>query len=574
MSAEKQDMSFRRLAMLERHIKIPRSFLFLAGALIALLLAGLVYALTDNLYTDLEEFNLVATVVRNNYVEEINPENLVKAGITGMLSILDPYSEYLDPKQQSALMEDTRGQFEGLGIEIAIKDGWLTVISPLEDTPAERLGIQAGDRITRIEGVSTEGITAEEAVSKLRGKKGTVVHITIEREGIKKPMEYAVERDVISIRAVPYYGLAAEGIGYVRLNRFSDLAADEVKEAVSELKRQNVTSMILDLRGNPGGLLSQAVDVAGVFLGGNELVVSTKGRVKNQNQEFYSLGQPLFPDLPLVVLVDQGSASGAEIVAGAIQDWDRGLLVGDTTFGKGLVQNVIQLSDGSGLKLTTAKYLMPSGRSIQRPEDLKADSAFAESDSEPKVQAPDSTETRQKFFTKGGRVVYGGGGVAPDVYVPYERLSPLEYSLLAKRSFLGFAVHYAAGHPDLPKDFQVDDAMFSQFEDYLKSQKFEYQTSSEYELDKLKQAVKEEERSDALNRQIAELEKTLEADKQNDFQRYGEYIKSEIKENLLVKLYGPNAKYQGVWFTSHPQIVKAIQILSHAGEYQSLLSAR
>jgi len=560
--------------MLERYIKIPRSFLFLGVALIALLLAGLVYALTDNLYTDLEEFNLVATVVRNNYVEEVNSENLIRAGITGMLSILDPYSEYLDPKQQSALMEDTRGQFEGLGIEIAIKDGWLTVISPLEDTPAERMGIQAGDRITRIEGVSTEGITADEAVKKLRGKKGTVVHITIEREGIKEPMEYAVERDVISIRAVPYYGLAADGIGYVRLNRFSDLAADELKEAVGELQRRNVKSMILDLRGNPGGLLTQAVDVAGVFLGLNQLVVSTKGRVKNQNQEFYSSQQPLFPDLPLVVLVDQGSASGAEIVAGAIQDWDRGLLVGDTTFGKGLVQNVIQLSDGSGLKLTTAKYLMPSGRSIQRPEDLKFDSVLAENVSQPEAAAADSSGTKEKFFTKGGRVVYGGGGVAPDVYVPYEKLSPLEYNLLAKRSFLGFAVHYAAGHPDLPKDFEVNDAMFSEFEDYLKSQKFDYQTSSEYELEKLKQAITEEKRSDALSRQIADLEKTLKEDKQNDIRRFGPYIKSEIKENLLVKLYGQNAKYEEVWFKTHPQIVRAIQILSDAKEYKSLLSAR
>jgi carboxyl-terminal processing protease len=248
--------------------------------------------------------------------------------------------------------------------------------------------------------------------------------------------------------------------------------------------------------------------------------------------------------------------------------------VGDTTFGKGLVQNVIQLSDGSGLKLTTAKYLMPSGRSIQRPEDLKFDSVLAENVSQPEAAAPDSSGTKEKFFTKGGRVVYGGGGVAPDVYVPYEKLSPLEYSLLAKRSFLGFAVHYAASHPDLPRDFAVSDAMFSEFQDYLKSQKFEYQTSSEYELDKLKQAIKEEERSDALNRQIAELEKSLGADKQNDFRRFGSYIRSEIKENLLIKLYGPNAKYEGVWFTTHPQILKAIQILSDAGEYKSLLSAR
>jgi len=207
--------------MLGEYMKIKKGALFLGVSIIGLLIGGLVYALTDNLYANLEEFSQVASVVNSHYVEDIDSEDLIKAGIKGMLKTLDPYSEYLDPKQYHALLEDTHGQFEGLGIEIAIKDGWLTVISPLEDTPAERMGIQAGDRIVKIEGVSTKGITVEVAVKKLRGKKGTVVHITIEREGIGEPMEYAIQRDVISIRAVPYYGVAGEGIGYVRLNRFS-----------------------------------------------------------------------------------------------------------------------------------------------------------------------------------------------------------------------------------------------------------------------------------------------------------------------------------------------------------------
>ncbi len=560
--------------MLENHIRIPKSALLFGVALICILLAGLVYALTDNFHANLEELSLVASVVNSNYMEDIDSQDLIKAGIVGMLSSLDPYSEYLDPQQQSALMDDTQGQFEGLGIEIAIKDGWLTVISPLEDTPAERMGIQAGDRITEIEGVSTEGISVEDAVTKLRGRKGTVVRVTIEREGIKEPMEYAIERDVISIRAVPYYGSAGEGIGYVRLNRFSNLAADELKEAVSDLRNQGIRSLILDLRGNPGGLLSQAVDVAGVFLKPNRLVVETKGKVRSQNQQFYSSGEPLLADLPLVVLVDQGSASGAEIVAGAIQDWDRGLVVGDTTFGKGLVQNVILLKDGSGLKLTTAKYLMPSGRSIQRPEDLKGALVSPEDDSRPESEIPDSARVKQKFFTQGGRVVYSGGGVAPDVFVPYEKLSPLEYNLLAKRAFFGFAVHYAAGHPDIPKDFEVDEAIFSEFRNYLKSEGFDYQTSSEFELERLKEAVTEEKRSETIDRQIEQLEKLLKAEKKNDFEQSKQYIESEIKENVLVKLYGQNSKYEEVWFKTHPQIVRAIRILSDAKEYETLLSAR
>ncbi|MCK4404393.1 MAG: S41 family peptidase [candidate division Zixibacteria bacterium] len=555
-------------------MKIKKGALFLGVAIIGLLIGGLVYALTDNLYANLEEFSQVASVVNSHYVEDVDSEDLIKAGIKGMLKTLDPYSEYLDPKQYHALLEDTHGQFEGLGIEIAIKDGWLTVISPLEDTPAERMGIQAGDRIVKIEGVSTKGITVEEAVAKLRGKKGTVVHITIEREGIGEPMEYAIQRDVISIRAVPYYGVAGEGIGYVRLNRFSDISADELKEAVSELLRENIKGLILDLRGNPGGLLTQAVAVASVFLEPDKLVVETKGKVKSQNKEFHSFGKPLYPELPLAVLVDEGSASGSEIVAGAIQDWDRGIIIGDTTFGKGLVQNVIRLKDGSGLKLTTAKYYIPSGRSIQKPEDLQSMIASLEEDSEERSGDSDSTRIRQKFFTKGGRVVYGDGGIAPDVVVPYEDLLPLEYNLLAKLSFFDFAVHYTATHPKLSRDFKVDEAMLSEFKQFLKTKEFNYQTSSELELEKLKEAIEEEKRSGSIIQRVEELEKLLRAEKENDFAKSKEYLKSEIKENILVKLYGQSAKYEGVWFKHHPKIKEAIQILSDPEEYKELLSLR
>jgi carboxyl-terminal processing protease len=559
--------------MTEEYVKIKKGALFLGVAIIGLLICGLAYALTDNLYANLEEFSRVATVVSSDYMEDVDSEDLIMAGIKGMLETLDPYSEYMDSKQYDALLEDTHGQFEGLGIEIAIKDGWLTVISPLEDTPAERMGIQAGDRIIKIEDVSTKGITVEEAVTKLRGKKGTVVHITIEREGIGEPMEYAVERDVISIRAVPYYGIAQEQIGYIRMNRFSDISADELKEAVSELLRRNIKGLILDLRGNPGGLLSQAVAAASVFLEPDRLVVETRGKVKSQNKEFYSSGKPLFPEFPLAVLVDGGSASGSEIVAGAIQDWDRGVIIGDTTFGKGLVQSVIEMEDGSGLKLTTAKYFIPSGRSIQKPEDLKSSITSMEEGLETKNAESDSTRIKQKFFTKGGRIVYGGGGIAPDVVVGDEYLSPLEYNLLAKLSFFDFAIHYTVTHPQLPRDFEVDDAMLSEFKQFINTKDFTYQTLSELELEKLKDAVVVEGRSEVVNQQIAELEKLLKAEKEEDFDRSKEYIKSEIKESILVKLYGQNAKYEEVWFKYHPQIKKAIQILSNLEEYKELLSA-
>jgi carboxyl-terminal processing protease len=558
--------------MLGEYVKVRKSALFAGVAIIALLIGGLVYALADNLYTSLEEFAQVASVVGSHYMEEVDSQDLIRAGIRGMLETLDPYSEYLDPKRHRALLEDTHGQFEGLGIEITIKDGWLTVISPLEDTPAERMGIQAGDRIIEIEGTSTEGITAEEAVAKLRGKKGTVVNITIERKGIKEPMGYTIERDVISLRAVPYFGVAPGGIGYVRLNRFSDISSDELKEAVSDLLREDIRGLILDIRGNPGGLLTQAVAVASVFLEPDRLVVETKGKAKSQNKQFRSFGKPLYPHLPLAVLVDGGSASGSEIVAGAIQDWDRGVIIGDTTFGKGLVQNVVQLKDGAGLKLSTAKYLIPSGRSIQKLEDLSVTMSSLEADLDEEPGAPDSSRAKHRFFTKGGRVVYGGGGITPDLIVPHQRLSPLEYNLLAKLSFFDFAVHYTVAHPELPRDFEVDDAMVSEFKQFLKSKDFTYQTSSEVELEELEEAVKEEEASEKITGRIEDLEELLKAEKEKNFERSREYISSEIKENVLVKLYGQSAKYEGVWFEHHPQIKRAIQLLSNPGEYKRLLT--
>ncbi|MCK4386053.1 MAG: S41 family peptidase, partial [candidate division Zixibacteria bacterium] len=513
---------------------------------------------------------------------EVDSQDLIKSGIEGMLKSLDPYSEYLDEKEYHALLEDTQGQFEGLGIEIAIKDGWLTVIAPLEDTPADRMGIQAGDRIVEIEGVSTQGITAKEAVAKLRGKKGTVVYITIQREGIAKPMEYAIVRDVIEIRAVPYYGITPNKIGYVRLNRFSETSSYELKDAVSELLQKKIKGLILDLRGNPGGLLTQAIEVTGIFLNKDKLVVETKGKVSAQNKKFFSSGKSLCTELPLVVLVDEGSASGSEIVAGAIQDWDRGIIVGAPTFGKGLVQSIMQMKGGGALKLTTAKYYIPSGRCIQKPELSKSLSSYTEKNLPSDSIPQESDSNKEKFLTKSRRVVYGGGGIMPDVEVPSDELSPLEYNLLAKLAFFDFAVHYTATYPKLPKDFEVDQTMLSEFKEFLKTKKFSYQTASDLELEKLKQTIKEEGRLESTSGEgirstaqvLADLEKLLKAHKENDLKRSEDYIKWKIKESILVKLYGQSAKYEEVWLNYHPEIKKALQILSDPDGYKSLLSMK
>ncbi|MFQ6032774.1 MAG: S41 family peptidase [Candidatus Zixiibacteriota bacterium] len=568
--------------MLREYLKLRKSTLFLGVILVGFLIGGLVYALSDNLYANLKDLGEIASVVRSQYVEEVDPRNLIRAGIEGMLSSLDPYSEYLDEKQYQALLEDTYGQFEGLGIEIAISDGWLTVIAPLEDTPADRMGIQAGDRIIEIEGISTEGITAEEAVTKLRGKKGTVVNITIQREGIPEPMEYAIVRDVIEIRSVPYYGITSNKIGYVRLNRFSEISSYELKDAISELLQKEIKGLILDLRSNPGGLLTQAIEVASIFLDKDKLVVETKGRVSSQNRRFFSSDKPLSTELPLAVLVDEGSASGSEIVAGAIQDWDRGVIVGAPTFGKGLVQSLMQMKDGAALKLTTAKYYVPSGRCIQKPELSRKSSQQPEEGPPSDSVQQEADLKKEEFSTKRGRVVYGGGGIVPDVLVTPDRLSPLEYNLLAKLTFFDFAVHYTATHPKLPKDFEVDQSILKEFKQFLKTKNFSYKTASEIELERLKETIKEEvglestygEGKRTIPQVLTDLEKLLKAQKENDLKESEDYIRWKIKESITVKLYGQSAKYEEVWFNYHPEIKKAIQILSDPDEYKSLLSIK
>jgi carboxyl-terminal processing protease len=311
-------------------------------------------------------------------------------------------------------------------------------------------------------------------------------------------------------------------------------------------------------------------------------VVETKGKASSQNRKFFSSGKPLSTELPLVVLVNEGSASGSEIVAGAIQDWDRGVIVGDTTFGKGLVQSIMQMGEGAALKLTTAKYYIPSGRCIQKEELSKNLSSHTQENlpSDSTQQKPD--ETPKKFFTQGGRVVYGGGGIVPDMLVPAERLSPLEYNLVAKLALFDFAVHYTVTHPKLTKDFEVDETMLSEFKQSLKTKNFSYQTASEAELEKLKETMREEGRLESTQSEggqnipqaLTDLEKLLKAQKENDLKRSEDFIKWEIKENILVKLYGQSAKYEEVWFKYHPEIKKAIEILSNPDEYKSLLSMK
>ena len=336
--------------------------LALAAALIGKWTIGTVNA--ESGYEELKTFTEVLTLIKKNYVDEVKTKDLVTAAIKGMVSSLDPHSGYMTPDSFKELQVETKGEFGGLGIQIGIKDAVLTVIAPIDDTPAYRAGIKAGDKIIKIAGESTKNMEIEKAVTMMRGPKGSPIVLTIFREGWNEPKDFTIVRDIIKIKSVKPKMLDAS-IGYLKLTQFQESTAADLSSALADLKKDGMTSIILDLRNDPGGLLNSAVDVAEQFLPPKQLVVYIKGRTGDKIEYFTEGDKPYYAEIPMVVLVNQGSASASEIVAGALKDWKRAIIIGTQTFGKGSVQSLIPLSDGSGLRLTTAKYYTPSGTSIQ-----------------------------------------------------------------------------------------------------------------------------------------------------------------------------------------------------------------
>lgn len=447
---------------------------------------GRVQETSDNTYANIERFIQVLTKVRDHYVEPVTTDKLMDNAIRGMLRTLDPYSQYLDKEEAARLETTTHGAFGGIGISIGMRDSWVTVVSPIEGTPAWRAGIQGGDRIIRIDGANTEGFSLDDAMKRMRGEKGTKVVLTIFREGRDKPVDFEITRDIIQIKSVPFAGVLENGVGYIRLSTFSEKSREEIDQALSKIEKQKVRGLILDLRFNPGGLLSQAVEVSEEFAPRGKKIVYTRGRDPSQNRDFISTADQPHLGYPLVVLVNQWTASASEIVSGAVQDLDLGVVAGQTTFGKGLVQTVIPLTRsvrGPKLKLTTAKYYTPSGRCIQKDEQLK-DGALAAHDeeSEEGVPAiPDSMKVKKplpEYKTEMGRTVFGGGGIAPDIELDEVKIPTLVQDLEQKQVFFKFAVKYAVKHKEAPKEYALTPSIRDEFRELLKAEKVEIRADS------------------------------------------------------------------------------------------------
>ena len=542
----------------------PSRYILLIPVLLAILAGTFAQAGDDpatrrrEFYDNLKIMGDVYDKIINNYVDEMDPKDVMEAAIEGMLDELDEHSNYLPPVNYEDLVMSTEGEFGGLGITINTRDHSPTVVSPIEGTPAYYMGIQGGDQIIEIEGESCKDFTSREAVKLLRGKAGTKVNITIQRPGVEAPLPFTITRDIIKIESVPY-AFMIDDIGYIRVQNFARSTRDELKTKLDELTEAGMKGLILDLRFNPGGLLDAAQGVSELFLPKDDLIVFTKGRLRSQNHSFYSetRGQ-VFNKVPMIVMINGSSASASEIVSAAIQDHDAGLVVGQTSFGKGSVQTVFRLDEDEALKLTTARYYTPSGRSIHkdRPrhgseEEMAAMMGEEEAEEDEKAEAlekdPAEKEVhrfhQEKFYTDSGRVVYGGGGINPDIEIDQDFLGDFEVAVERDGALFAFAVDYAAKHEDIPADYEVSEETYAEFRDFLAQR----EKIGEY-LEVFELAY-----SDSL----------VDAN--------SEFIKRGIRREVARRLHGPQAAYQ-VAIEADTQLHEALELFRKAKTLPELLA--
>ncbi len=504
--------------------------------------AGKLHATPEREAPSLDEYADILTTLSDWAPEPIPPDKIVYASIHGMLNRLDPHTSFLEPDEFSAMKEKQHGSFYGLGIQIQKRMGKITVIAPMEGTPAYKMGVRAGDVITHIgDEELKDDVSTEDVVRKLRGPKGTSVTIRIRRVGFPEPIVMTITRAEIPTRSVRYAFMLEPGVGYIMLSDFTHTSSKELYEAIEKLRKEGMKKLLFDLRGNPGGVLEQAVDVTDVFVPKGDMVVYTKGRTASSAQEYYAPGDGPHFDQPLVVLVNRGSASASEIVAGAIQDHDRGLIVGQRTWGKGLVQSVYTLSYGAGLALTTARYYTPSGRWIQRDySDLLAyvnpgdpDSVSGGTTDEPSHESAASPV----FYTDAGRVVYAQGGITPDVIVRNDRDSKLLQQLLVRYAFFNYAVDYIARHPNASADAEVTPEMRDDFFQFVEK-------SAKYST-------------------VAELKKAYADDPNHGL------VDLAIRIEIANAKLGPEAGRK-VFVGGDPQIQKAMTLFDEASRIASL----
>ncbi len=515
---------------------------------------------------NLEVFSDIYKELNIYYVDEVNPNELMRTGIDAMLASLDPYTNYYSEAEMESFRFETTGKYGGIGSIIRKKGDFIAIIEPYENSPAAKAGLKAGDLIIAVDGKSTEGRSVEDVSKLLKGSPGTTVDLLIRRIGFDTDQYYTLQREDIGIENVPYYGYIEEGIGYITLTQFTQDAGKHVEEALQALKDEgDLTGLVLDVRGNPGGLLNEAVNICNLFIDKNKLVVSTKGKVQEWNRDFKTLNKPVDVDLPLVVLINSSSASASEIVAGTLQDYDRAVVIGTRSFGKGLVQQTRDIAFNTRLKLTTAKYYTPSGRCIQAID-------YAHRNEDGSVsKVPDSL--MNEFTTANGRKVYDGGGVQPDVAVEQEKLSNIAISLLSRDLIFDFVTSYVAAIDTLsaPAQYHVSNAVFEAFTAFLDDKEYDYDTRSELLLQQLEEQTKRELYYDAISADMERIRANIGRDKANDLEKFREEIAILLEEEIIGRFYYQNGQIIAS-FDNDPVIKEAIAVLRDSARYRSILS--
>ena len=466
-----------------------------------------------DIYSQLSLFTEVLQKLKQYYVTDLNDEELIKAAIIGMLGNADPHTSYFTADEFTDFTTSTKGAFGGLGIQIDKNGDYVTVVSPIEGTPAYRMGISAGDKIIKVDGKSVVGFSTDEAIKLMRGDVGTQVIITISRPGIAEPMDFNITREIIKIKSVPYFFKLDNGVGYIRITQFNENTAQELRESLTSLESENIRGLILDLRSNPGGLLDQAVDTVNEFIGKDKLVVETKGRIPSSNRQHFTRFPTRVRNYPIVVLINEASASASEIFAGSLQDWDKALVLGKTSFGKGSVQQLFPLLNGNGIKVTTSYYYIKSGRCIHKMLNDKLLKGKEVSEAEKKEEEEKNHE--QIYYTVNGRKMYGGGGITPDIEVQSDLLTNFGVELRRKNAFFNCTVNYFIDHDSkIPKDFSVSEALFSSFLTYVREQNISYTAA---DLDSTASFIRSTLKSEFMRKAYSEndaYKATIDQDKQ------------------------------------------------------------
>ncbi|MDD6641282.1 MAG: S41 family peptidase [Bacteroidales bacterium] len=480
----------------------------------------------------LEIYNAVMRELSINYVDTIDYEQINQAGINYMLQKLDPYTTFFAKSEEDALKMMTTGTYGGIGAIISRQGANILIAEPYEGMPAQRHDIRAGDIIVEVDGKSTKGLQTGDVSQMLRGPQGTEVELLLQRPGEKKTFRKKIIREVIQINPVEYYGMLTDTIGYIALRDFTDKAYNEVRDAVIDLtKNHNMRKLIIDLRSNGGGLVSEAVNIAGLFVPRHTHIVSTKGLQPQSHQEYITSNEPLLPDLPLMVLINSASASASEILAGALQDLDRAIVVGERSYGKGLVQSLRPLPHNTYLKVTTAKYYIPSGRCVQAID-------YAKRNSDGSIQRiPDSLT--HEFTTRNGRKVRDGGGIMPDSTLKRRDDCNIVYELYVRNLFFDYATNYARTHKSIaaPERFALTDAEYDDFINYVKAQNFTYELQSAQMLDEVRQVVKSEGYATDADTLLAQLATTLKPDIDRDLRRFRQSIEEVLGSEIVKRYY-------------------------------------